>query len=181
MSENKMCNHCNKFTADEIVKGDIFCIECGHQRDKVGAFPHQKDKKVKKEYWKRWWYIAIWLVIVYFLFPYVKQVMNSNNKTHLMEKYSTDKINLSKNFDKLPSEGLVDLNKLMLKSYEAIMRNLNAQDSYEFARLAKLGEKLTYDESLKMMALVNKASAVMSSEEQKVVAQFYQQGKSLLK
>lgn len=176
-----MCNHCNKFTADEIVKGDIFCIECGYQRDKVGASPHQKGKKVKKEYWKRWWYIAIWLVIVYFLFPYIKQVVNSNNKTRLTEKYSTDKINLNKNFDKLSSEDSADLNKLILKSYEAIMKNLNAQDSYEFASLAKLGEKLTYDESLRMTELVNKASNTMSPEEKRVVAQFYGQGKSLLK
>jgi len=178
MSENKVCNRCNKFTADEIVKGDIFCIECGHQRDKVGTSHHQK---VKKEYWKRWWYIAIWLVIVYFLFPYVKQVVNSNSKIRMMEKYSTDKINLNKNLNKLSSEDSVDLNKLTLKSYEAIMKNLNAQDSYEFARLAKLGEKLTYDESLRMTELVNKASNAMPPEERKVVEQFYQQGRSLLR
>ena len=46
MSENKMCNHCNKFTADEIVKGDVFCIECGHQR---GTSPQQEQANKARE------------------------------------------------------------------------------------------------------------------------------------
>lgn len=177
----KKCNHCNKLTEDEVAKGEIFCIECGHQRDEVGAPPQQKDKKVKKEYYKRWWYIAIWVVIIYFLFPYVRQFVNNKNKAFQMDKYSTYMNNLNKNYDKMSSEDTVDFDKVMLKSYEAIMKNLNAQDSLEFARLAELGDKLTYDEASRITELTTKASNTMSPEERRAVEQFNQHAKKLLK
>ena len=75
MSENKMCNYCNKLTADEIVKGDIFCKECGHQRDMAEPPMNQryvvgkKKEWWQKEYWKSWWYISIWLLVCYVLLP----------------------------------------------------------------------------------------------------------------
>ena len=52
MSENKMCSYCNKLTADEIVKGDIFCIECGRQRAMIEPSPKEVKTKKRQASWK---------------------------------------------------------------------------------------------------------------------------------
>jgi len=186
MSENKMCNHCNKFTADEIVKGDIFCLECGHQRDKVETSPHQKSKTVeKKEYWKRWWYIGIWILLIYLLIPFIKQNMKNSSKVIRADewkKYSSDvQGKVITNKLKLSDESRQQLDDLMIKAHSAIMNNLQGQDKDDFLRISSLGGNITQEESNLMTMLNEKAKISMSTEDREIVEQSRQQARKLMK
>ena len=182
MNESKMCNYCNKVTDDEIVKGEVFCIECGHQRDTSKASLHQEGKKgKKKEWWKSWWYIGIWFVVIYFLFPAVNNFVKSNNKVRQIEQAELLKNRFKNNMGKLSAEEAHQLTDFATQVYYIEISNLNGQDKEDYARLRGAGDKLTIDEGVRLTALIQKAKNSMSLKDKKFVEEFEQKGKAMLK
>jgi len=186
MSENKICNYCNKLTADEIVKGDIFCIECGHQRDTANTSAHQKGESgKKKEWWKKWWYIGIWLIAIYFLIPYVKQSANNSSKLRKDDEWKKMSSNIQgkviTNTLKLPEESIQQLADLTERSRALITNNLSGQDEVDFLTISSVGSRLTPEESYKLTTLIEKSKNNMSAEDRKIVERFQQETKKLMK
>ena len=186
MSENKMCNHCNKFTADEIVKGDVFCIECGHQR---GTSPQQEQAnkaREGKEKRKRSWHKWIWLIIGLSLASATKQLIGDNIKARRAEelkKHISDaRIKLVRNALNLPAESIQQLADLTEKARSLITNNLTGQDKANFIRFSgHEGMKLTPDEAIELGKLMEKSKSSMSAEDREIVERFQRETKKLMK
>lgn len=186
MNENKMCNHCNKFTADEIVNGDVFCIECGHQR---GTFPQQeqankarKEKEKRKRSLHKW----IWLIIGLSLASATKQLVEDNIKARRAEelkKHMSDaRTKVVTNALNLPTESIQRLADLIRKARSLITSNLTGQDRTDFILFSGAeGIKLTPDEAIKLTTLIEKSKNSMSVEDREIVERFQEETKKLIK
>lgn len=182
MNENKMCNYCKKPTADEIVKGDIFCIECGRQRDMLAPSAQVKEDKTKKR--KEWWKSAGGVVMLIVALAFGQAMVKTFITPRPADMEKVKRVTQNKvagNMLKLSDESLQQFTDLTRKAHTAITNNLEGQDRDDFLRIADEGPKMTPDEGLRLTQLVEKSKISMSAEDRETVERFQQQAKQLMK
>ena len=180
MSENKMCNYCNKLTADEIVKGDIFCIECGRQRAMIELSPKEVKTKKRQESWKS----VVGVVMLIVALAIGKTVVKIFETPRPVKMEKVKRVTLNKvagNMLKFSDESLQQLDDLARKAHTAVTNNLEGQDKDDFLRILSAGENVTLDEGYKVNKLVEKSKNNMSTKDREIVEQYQQEVKKLMK
>jgi len=188
MSENKMCNYCNKTTVDEVVKGEVFCIECGHHREMIKASVHQERETERKKRTAKWRNTAIWCLGLVLAMT-IKNGIESNNRAKRMEQtaalkntYVETQAKVKNNFTTLSQDDINQLTYLTQRSREIVANNLKEQDKNDFLRLTTPGRSdLTFEEGAQLIMLMQKSKNGMSLEDRKIVEEFEQKSRMLLK
>ena len=180
MSENKMCSYCNKLTADEIVKGDIFCIECGRQRAMIEPSPKEVKTKKRQESWKSVGGVVM-LIVALAVGKTVVNIFETQRPAELKKIQRDAQRKAKDSILKLHGESLQQFADLTAKAHSAIANNLNNQDKDDFLRISSAGEKMTLDEGYRLNTLVEKSKTNMSTEDRELVERFQQQLNKLMK
>jgi len=134
----------------------------------------------KTEYWKSWWYIGIWIVIIYFVFPAINNFVKSNNKARQAQQAEMLKDRLKNNMSKMSIEENQRLTDFAMQVYVIEMSNLKGEDKADYVRLRGAGDKLTINEGIRLTALIQKSKNSMSLEDRKFVEEFEHQTKAML-
>ena len=135
----------------------------------------------KTEYWNSWWYIGIWIVAIYFIFPAVNNFVKSNdNKARQAKQAEVLKNRLKNNMSKLSIEENQQLTDFAAQVYVIEMNSLSGEDKADYVRLRGAGDKLTIDEGIRLTVLIQKSKNGMSREDKKFVEEFEHQTKAML-